>query len=108
VGGLVSPPPPGFLSSRRPVTRDMSMGNVAKRLRRLHADWSLAGKGPDIFIEAADEIDRLTRQLAEAQAALKSITEIEDEQYGSDWCEIEKAREIAAAALSQSAAMGTQ
>jgi prefoldin subunit 5 len=33
------------------------------------------------------------------QAALKSITEIEDEQYGSDWCEIEKAREIASAAL---------
>jgi hypothetical protein len=48
----------------------MSMTNVAKRLRRLHADWSLAGKGPDIFIEAADEHDRLSRQLAEARAEL--------------------------------------
>jgi hypothetical protein len=43
--------------------------------------------------DKVDEAERL-------RAALRQITEIEDEQYGSDWCEIEKAREIANAALS--------
>lgn len=39
-----------------------------------------------------DENDRL-------RSVLKEITEIEDELYGDDWEEIEKAREIAKSAL---------
>lgn len=39
-----------------------------------------------------EENDRL-------RSALKEITEIEDELYGDDWEEIEKAREIAKSAL---------
>ena len=46
------------------------------------------------------ELDRRAKEIERLRAALKEIVEIEDEQYGTDWCEIEKARDIANAALS--------
>ena len=52
----------------------------------------LRGRGDKLCSDAADEIERL-------RAALEGIAAIEDEYYGDDWDEINKAREIASAAL---------
>jgi hypothetical protein len=48
------------------------------------------------------EVARQRAEISRLRAALRQIADIEDEEYGSDWCEIEKAREIANTALRNS------
>ena len=49
----------------------------------------------------ADAYDQLAERNAELVEALRKIAAIEDEMYGGDWEEIEKARGIADAALAK-------
>jgi hypothetical protein len=48
-----------------------------------------------------DEVCDLMAEHGQMKAALEAIAAIEDEEYGSDWAEIEKAREIANKALAK-------
>lgn len=50
---------------------------------------------------AADAIDLLLAEVEASRKALRQISQIEDKMIGGDWDEIEEARAIANAALSQ-------
>lgn len=52
-------------------------------------------------LDMAAEIDRLHAINAELVEALKKITAIQNKDFGSDWEEIEEAREIAMTAIEQ-------
>lgn len=49
------------------------MSGIVERLRDLYELWGLGSKGPGILIEAADRIEELERQLAEAREASQNL-----------------------------------
>jgi len=59
-------------------------------------EWSLASWG-----HVPDQRDRAEDELSKACEALKQISAIQNEEYGPDWDEIERARAIADAFLKE-------
>ena len=62
---------------------------------------SLPRRCQDIADEAAADLRRLYAENQELLEALKKISAIENKDYGSDWEEIEQARNIADAAITK-------
>lgn len=70
---------------------------------RLHGEASadLIAEAGTVFHNTGLSPVQLVEMVKELKAAMKQISEIEDQMYGDDWEEIEEAREIADAALAK-------